>query len=163
MSVETSNLVDGPALARARAELGTGFARILGYFREDGIKSLTTLEEAVRKGNAVAMVIPAHTLKGEARQFGALALATLAEKIEDRARLCIEHHDSPEAAIEDVVALRPLLLQTLALLEREAGMSVAAVPVAVTPPVSAPAAPVFAPSPLPGRPRGPGGFGRKIG
>lgn len=161
MSVEASNLVDGPALARARAELGAGFARILGYFREDGIKSLTTLEEAVRKANAVAMVIPAHTLKGEARQFGALALATLAEKIEDHARLCIEHHDSPEGAIEDVVALRPLLLQTLALLEREAGVTVATAPVAVTPP--APAAPTFVPPSAAMRPRGPGGFGRKIG
>ena len=158
MSVETSNLVDGPALARAKAELGTDFARILGYFREDGIKSLTALEEAVRKANAVAMVIPAHTLKGEARQFGALALATIAEKIEDHARLCIEHHDSPEGAIEDVVALRPVLLQTLALLEREAGVTLAAVPVAVTPP--APVAPAFVP---PMRPRSPGGFGRKIG
>lgn len=158
MSLETSNLVDGEALARARAELGTGFARILGYFREDGIKSLTTLEEAVRKANAVAMVIPAHTLKGEARQFGALALATLAEKIEDHARHCIEHHDSPERAIEDVVALRPLLLQTLALLEREAGVTVVAAP-AVAP---APVAPAFVRSPLPGRPRTSGGFGRKV-
>jgi HPt (histidine-containing phosphotransfer) domain-containing protein len=162
VSVETSNLVDGPALARAKAELGTGFARILGYFREDGIKSLTALEEAVRKANAVAMVIPAHTLKGEARQFGALALATLAEKIEDRARLCIEHHDSPEAAIEDVVALRPVLLQTLALLEREAGVTPVAMPPATVMP-AAPVAPAFVPPPLPGRPRGPGGFGRKIG
>ncbi|MEH3103401.1 MAG: Hpt domain-containing protein [Sphingomonas phyllosphaerae] len=160
MSVETSKLVDDLALARARAELGTGFARILGYFREDGIKSLTTLEEAVRKSNAVAMVIPAHTLKGEAQQFGALALAALAEKIETYARLCIEHHDAPDRAIEDVVALRPLLLQTLALLEREAGVTVAATPVAVTPPSVAPA---FVPPPLAGRPRTPGGFGRKIG
>jgi HPt (histidine-containing phosphotransfer) domain-containing protein len=157
VSVETSNLVDGPALARARAELGTGFARILGYFREDGMKSLSALEEAVRKGNAVAMVIPAHTLKGEARQFGATALADLAEKIEDHARSCIEHHDSPEGAIEDVVALRPVLLQTLGWLEREAGVVAAVAPV----PAAAPAfAPVAHPLPLP---RGPGGFGRKTG
>jgi HPt (histidine-containing phosphotransfer) domain-containing protein len=161
VSVETSKLVDDLALARARAELGTGFARILGYFREDGIKSLTTLEEAVRKSNAVAMVIPAHTLKGEAQQFGALALAALSEKIENYARLCIEHHDAPDGAIKDVVALRPVLLQTLALLEREAGVAVAAPPAAVTPP--APVAPTFAPPPLAGRPRAPGGFGRKIG
>ncbi|MEG8040535.1 Hpt domain-containing protein [Sphingomonas sp. LR60] len=160
MSVETSKLVDDLALARARAELGTGFARILGYFREDGIKSLTTLEEAVRKSNAVAMVIPAHTLKGEAQQFGALALAAIAEKIENYARLCIEHHDAPDGAIKDVVALRPVLLQTLALLEREAGVAVTPPP-AVTPP--APVAPAFTPPPLAGRPRAPGGFGRKIG
>jgi HPt (histidine-containing phosphotransfer) domain-containing protein len=155
--LETSNLVDGQALARARAELGTGFARILGYFREDGVKSLSALEEAMRKGNAVAMVIPAHTLKGEARQFGATALADLAEKIEDHARSCIEHHDSPEGAIEDVVALRPVLLQTLAFLERESGA--AAQPVPVLTPIATPAsAPVPHTQPLP---RGPGGFGRK--
>ena len=157
MSLESSNLVDGQALARARAELGTGFARILGYFREDGIKSLSALEEAMRKGNAVAMVIPAHTLKGEARQFGATALADLAEKIEDHARLCIEHHDSPEGAIEDVVALRPVLLQTLAFLERDDGAGAPPVPVSM--PMATPAsAPVPHPQPLS---RGPGGFGRK--
>lgn len=152
MSVEASNLIDGPALARAHAELGAGFARILGYFREDGVKSLSALEDAVRKGNAVAMVIPAHTLKGEAHQFGAIALATLAEKIETEARGCIERHDSPEHVIEDVVALRPLFLRTLALLERD----VAAVPVAppVVPSVPIPVAPGL---------RRPGGFGRKIG
>ncbi len=163
MAVETSNLVDGPTLARARAELGTGFARILGYFREDGIKSLCALEEAVRRDNAVAMVIPAHTLKGEARQFGADALATLAEKIEDHARSCIEHHDSPQDAIEDVVALRPVLLQTLALLERDvapmAGVT-AAVVAAPTSAVMAPPLPLPLPLPLP---RARGGFGRKSG
>ena len=159
MSVETSKLVDEGALMKARAELGTGFARILGYFREDGIKSLSALEEAVRKGNAVAMVIPAHTLKGEARQFGAFALGELAEKIEDHARLCIEHRDSPEAAIEDVVALRPLLLQTLALLERDPVAVSAPMPTAAPPAAAAPM-----PRPvMPVRPRGPGGFGRKQG
>jgi HPt (histidine-containing phosphotransfer) domain-containing protein len=114
---ETVELVDRMALARARAELGTGFARILGYFREDGVKSLSAIEDAMRKGQAAAMVIPAHTLKGEASQFGANRLALLAETIEDHARTCVEHHESPQDAIEDVVALRPLFLRTLALLE----------------------------------------------
>lgn len=160
MSVETNNLVDEAALAKAHAELGADFVRILGYFREDGIKSLSALEEAVRKDNAVAMVIPAHTLKGEARQFGAFALAALAEKIEDHARLCIEHRDSPEAAIEDVVALRPLLLQTLALLERDpvAVAAPASLPVAAPPPAAAVVRPL-----IPIRARGPVGFGRKQG
>ena len=136
MSFEADNLVDATALARARAELGGDFARILGYFREDGIKSLAALEDAVRRNNAAAMVIPAHTLKGEARQFGANVLAALAEKIEDHARGCVERHDSPQDAIKDVVALRALLLRSLALLERDSD-----------------AAPV---------PRRPGGFGRRI-
>jgi len=62
----------------------------------------------------------AHTLKGEARQFGADPLATLAEKIENFARQCVEHHESPRDAIADVVALRPLFLRTLTELERHA-------------------------------------------
>ena len=120
MSFEGGILVDRQALTKAQAELGAGFVRILGYFREDGIKSLGALEDAVRKDNAAAMVIPAHTLKGEARQFGADPLATLAEKIENFARQCVEHHESPRDAIADVVALRPLFLRTLTELERHA-------------------------------------------
>jgi HPt (histidine-containing phosphotransfer) domain-containing protein len=120
VSFEGGILVDRVALNRARAELGAGYVRILGYFREDGVKSLSALEDAVRAGNAAAMVIPAHTLKGEARQFGAEPLAALAEKIENHARLCVEHRESPEAAIPDVVGLRPLFEQTLTFLETDA-------------------------------------------
>ncbi len=36
LSFEGSTLVDWPAFFATRAELGTGFVRILGYFREDG-------------------------------------------------------------------------------------------------------------------------------
>ena len=78
MSFETAILVDRGLLSRARAELGADFVRILDYFKEDGIKSLAAIEDAVRAGNAAAMVMPAHTLKGEARQFGAGALSDLA-------------------------------------------------------------------------------------
>lgn len=119
MSFEGGILVDRETYARARAELGTDFVRILGYFREDGVKSLDAIEAAMRAQQAAAMVLPAHTLKGEARQFGAEPLAALAEKIEDHARGCVERHDTPDAAIEDVVALRPLFDATLALLERD--------------------------------------------
>ncbi|MEE2916149.1 MAG: Hpt domain-containing protein, partial [Pseudomonadota bacterium] len=45
MSFEGGILVDRQALAKAQAELGAGFVRILGYFREDGIKSLGALED----------------------------------------------------------------------------------------------------------------------
>ena len=120
MSFEGGILVDRIAYQRARTELGAAFVRLLGYLREDGVKALTALEEALRADNAAAMVIPAHTLKGEARQFGASPLAALAEKIEDHARACIERRDSPSGAIEDVVALRPLFERTLELLERDA-------------------------------------------
>lgn len=120
MSFEGSTLVDWSAFSKARAELGAGFVRILGYFREDGVKSVAAIEAAMRAQNAAAMVIPAHTLKGEARQFGALPLADLAEAIEVIARDCVEKRDTPEMALEDVVKLGPLFQQTLTLLEREA-------------------------------------------
>ena len=120
MSFEGSTLIDWPAYAKARAELGAGFVRILSYFREDGVKSVAAIEAAVRAGSAAAIVIPAHTLKGEARQFGAEPLAALAEAIETMARDCVERREAPEQTIADVVQLRPLFEQTLALLEREA-------------------------------------------
>jgi len=120
VSFEGSTLVDWPAYAAARAELGAGFVRILGYFREDGVKSVAAVEAAMRAGTAAAMVIPSHTLKGEARQFGAVPLADLAERIEEIARDCVEQQDTPDEALELVARLRPLFDQTLTLLEREA-------------------------------------------
>ncbi|GAA0733796.1 Hpt domain-containing protein [Sphingomonas japonica] len=113
-------LIDWSAYAQARAELGANFVRILGYFREDGIKSVSAIETAMRGGIAAGLVIPAHTLKGESRQFGAEILADLAETIETIARTCVENHDQPDEALEHVVALRPLFLETLTQLEREA-------------------------------------------
>lgn len=136
MSFDGGILIDREALGKARHELGTAFPRILGYLREDGVKSLAAIEEAMRALDASALVIPAHTLKGEARQFGALPLAALAEKIEMHARACIEHRDTPDEVIEDVVTLRPLFEATMTLLERE-----------VAPPAI----------------RRTGGFGRKVG
>ena len=120
MSVDDGSLVDWAAFQQSRSELGAGFVRILGYFREDGVKSVGAIEAAMRAKNAAAMVIPAHTLKGEARQFGAEPLAALAEKIESIARDCVEMQDTPEEALEHVVQLRPVFTRTLELLEREA-------------------------------------------
>nr|WP_201781348.1 Hpt domain-containing protein [Sphingomonas sp. Leaf357] len=125
VSFEGSTLVDWAAYQRSRSELGAGFVRILGYFREDGVKSVAAIETAMRANNAAALVIPAHTLKGEARQFGAEPLGMLAETIETIARDCVENHDTPEEALEHVVQLSPLFQQTLALLEREANPLVA--------------------------------------
>jgi HPt (histidine-containing phosphotransfer) domain-containing protein len=130
VSFEGSTLVNWANYQRARSELGAGFVRILGYFREDGAKSVDAIEAAMRSLNAAALVIPAHTLKGEAAQFGAEPLCALAEQIEDIARNCVEAQDTPEQALEHVVALRPLFNQTLALLEREANPLVARRPVA---------------------------------
>jgi HPt (histidine-containing phosphotransfer) domain-containing protein len=114
------SLVNWDAFSAARAELGANLVRILGYFREDGIKSVSAIEEAMRARNAAAMVMPAHTLKGESRQFGADPLGALAEAIEEIARDCVENRDEPTEALERVVRLRPLFQETLELLEREA-------------------------------------------
>ena len=120
MTDETTELLDYEALRRARGELGAAFVRILGYFREDGAKSVGEVEDAMRRQDAAAMVIPAHTLKGEAHQFGAEPLALLAEIIEEGARRCVETRVEPDELLQEVVKLRPLFRQTLALLEREA-------------------------------------------
>lgn len=120
MPDDNENLVDWRLFQRSRAELGAGFVRILGYFREDGVKSVAAIESAMRDSSAVALVLPAHTLKGEARQFGAEPLAALAEKIEMVGRHCVENHDQPDEVLPEVAALRPMFERTLALLEREA-------------------------------------------
>lgn len=114
-----AELVDWGVFARVRAELGSGFVRILGYFREDGIKSVNAIEQAIRERSAAALVLPAHTLKGEARQFGAEPLAALAEEIETTARRCVETRETPDELIERVVELRPLFDATLRLFDRE--------------------------------------------
>nr|WP_029623982.1 Hpt domain-containing protein [Sphingomonas sp. PAMC 26617] len=119
MSLDDRDLIDWVAFAKARSELGTGFVRILGYFREDGVKSVAAIEAAMRAQNAAALVIPAHTLKGEARQFGAEPLGALAEKIEVVARDCVESRDTPDEAIAEVAALRGLFQRTLTILEAE--------------------------------------------
>ena len=120
MSFEGSTLINWVAFTKARTELGAGFVRILGYFREDGVKSVAAIDAAMRAGSAAQMIIPAHTLKGEARQFGAEPLADLAEAIEEIARDCVETRDTPDDALLHVARLRPLFNDTLALLEREA-------------------------------------------
>lgn len=116
---DTNDIIDWVAFQTARTELGGDFIRILGYFREDGEKSVNAIEAAVRANNSVAIVMPAHTLKGEARQFGAEALGDVAEIIETHARQCIEWGHTPEGAIEHVVKLRPLFTQTLEAFDKE--------------------------------------------
>lgn len=112
-------VIDWKAFAKARGELGTGFVRILGYFREDGVKSVATIEAAMHARNTSALVLPAHTLKSEARQFGAEPLGDAAEEIEFTARRCIETHRFPDEIVAQVVELRRLFDATNALMERE--------------------------------------------
>ena len=112
------DIVDWVHFEKSRSELGPGFIRILGYFNEDGAKSVAQIEAAMREQNTVALVIPAHTLKGEARQFGAEPLAAKAELIEQVARSCIESHRFPDELIPDVVELRRLWTETSELFEK---------------------------------------------
>jgi histidine phosphotransfer protein HptB len=118
LSDEPSNTVDWAHFERSRTELGPGFIRILSYFREDGEKSISQIEQAMREENTVALVLPAHTIKGESRQLGAEPLAKVAELIESTARLCVETHRFPDELVKDVVELRRLFQQSIALFEK---------------------------------------------
>ena len=115
---EDADIVDWVHFEKSRAELGSGFIRIRGYYREDGAKSIAAIETAMRERNTVALVIPAHTLKGESRQFGAGPVADVAEKIEDLARSSIETHSFPDELIPDVVELRRLFNQTIDMFDK---------------------------------------------
>lgn len=139
MSDDRSDIVDWALFEKNRTELGPGFIRIISYFREDGAKSVAQIETAMREQNTTALVLPAHTIKGESRQLGAEPLAAIAELIETTARLCIETHRFPDELVPDVVELRKLFNDTAELFEK-------------------------ATNPLLTRgPQGPTGFGRKAG
>lgn len=120
MAVDEAELIDWNVFCRARSELGAGFARILGYFQEDGEKAVARIEEAMHRRDAAGLVLPAHTMKSEARQFGADPLGELAEEIEFAARRFVEMRTSPEELVPHVARLRPLYLRTIELLEAEA-------------------------------------------
>ena len=115
---EKPDIVDWTLFEKNRKELGPGFIRIISYFREDGAKSLAQIEQAMREENTTALVIPAHTIKGEARQLGAAPLAAMAELIETTARLCIETHRFPDELVPEVVQLRKLFSQTVDLFDK---------------------------------------------
>lgn len=131
-----SDIIDWVHFEKSRSELGPGFIRILSYFREDGAKSIAAIEQAMHEQNTVALVIPAHTLKGESRQFGAEPLAAVAELIEQTARFCIETHRFPDELVPEVVELRRLWNRTIEFFDK-------------------------ATNPLQSRAGSPGGFGRK--
>jgi HPt (histidine-containing phosphotransfer) domain-containing protein len=116
---ETDGLIDWTVFGETRTLLGAGFMRILGYFREDGTKSVAAIEEAMRLKDSAKLVIPAHTLKGEAWQFGGHRLALLAEEIEVAARHYVEIRIDPSELVEKVVRLRPMFEATLLALESE--------------------------------------------
>ena len=135
-----SPVIDQEKLDTLRNELGVHFPRILSYFAEDGVKSVEAIEDAVRARDAVALVRPAHTLKGESLQFGAEALGFAAEHVEKAARAAIEARTFPLDIVDYSVRLRPLFEEALVALQSAAKAVV-----------------------IPALPRRQAGFGRKVG
>jgi histidine phosphotransfer protein HptB len=119
MSQSVDAIVDWERFAQARTQLGSNFLRVVGYFREDGAKSIKAIEEAMRSRAAMGMIAPADLLKTDALQIGALSVAELAEDIEFAARDCVEWHQSPDVLLEPIMSLRALFDDTLRQLERE--------------------------------------------
>lgn len=120
--------INPDTLHALRSELGEHFVRILGYFAEDGIKSVQAIEDAVAKRDPVALVRPAHTLKGESLQFGAEALGYAAEKIEMAARAGVEAHAFPLDMVDFSWKMRPLFEEALTALQQAAAPKPAAAP-----------------------------------
>jgi histidine phosphotransfer protein HptB len=116
---DSDAIVDWGKFSQMRAELGANFVRILGYFLEDGEKAVSRIEEAMHSRDIAAIVLPAHTMKSEARQFGAEPLADLAEQIEFAGRRALESHLFPDEIVPQVARLRPLYSRTIGLLEEE--------------------------------------------
>ena len=137
MADEARDIVDWAYFEKSRTELGSGFIRILNYFKEDGVKSIAQIEAAMREQNTTALVLPAHTLKGESRQLGAEPVAVIAELIEQTARVCVETHRFPDELVPQVVELRRLFNETIELFDK-------------------------ATNPLVSRAPASGGFGRKV-
>lgn len=125
MEDAAGTLVDWAEFARIRTQLGADFVRILGYFREDGEKSVSRIEQAMHRRDAAALVLPAHTMKTEARQFGAAPLGELAEEIEHAGRRALESRLFPDDVLPQVARLRPLYLETMEQLEAETNPLVA--------------------------------------
>ena len=130
MTNDPDGLIDWKAFGETRNLLGAGFVRILGYFLEDGTKSVAAIEEAMRLKDSAKLVMPAHTLKGEAWQFGANRLALLAEEIEVAARHYVEIQIDPSELVEKVGHLRPTFEATVSALEAETSPLVERRPVA---------------------------------
>lgn len=102
-----------------RTLMGPRLITTIAYFRQDGEGSVRAIETAQRTGDASGMIVPAHTLKTEAKQLGAEELGDLCMRIEQGARRCVEIHEGPEELLVSVAKLRPLFRETLAIFERE--------------------------------------------
>ena len=125
MDEDSSGLIDWVIFSQMRSELGASFVRILTYFREDGEKAVSKIEEAMHRRDSAALVTPAHTMKSEARQFGAEPLGELAEEIEFAGRRAVESGLFCDHILPQVAKLRSVYSQTIDLLEVETNPLVA--------------------------------------
>jgi len=126
MAQAGNGVVNWTTFDQTRALIGADFPKILGYYRDDAAKCVVAVEQAYKLRDAVAMVRPAHTLKGDSLQFGGEGIGRLAELIEHSARRCVEEHRAPESLDVEILRLRPLLIETLAQFEKELAKSAAA-------------------------------------
>ena len=126
MAQSGNGVVNWTTFGQTRALIGNDFAQILSYYRDDAAKNVVAVEQAYKLRDAVSMVRPAHTLKGDSLQFGGEAIGRLAEHIEHSARRCVEEHSAPDSLDAEILRLRPLLIETLAQFEKELKNSAAA-------------------------------------
>jgi hypothetical protein len=120
MTYPAEMLIDWGVFETTRASLGPHFHRVFGYLREDGARSVSFIEKAIRETNAAQLILPANCIAGEALHFGARRLAMLAGQIEDSARDYVELRLSPVDLVAEIARLRPLFNETMAALSRAA-------------------------------------------
>jgi histidine phosphotransfer protein HptB len=125
MAQTSNDVVNWTTFGQTRSLIGNDFPKILGYYRDDAAKCVVAVEQAYKLRDAVSMVRPAHTLKGDSYQFGGVAIGKLAELIEHSARRCVEEQNAPDRLDAEILQLRPLLIETLAQFERELAKSAA--------------------------------------
>ncbi|WP_341214073.1 Hpt domain-containing protein [uncultured Limimaricola sp.] len=82
------DVIDPSALERLLAAIGgdpEDLEELLGDFQHEGPRTLSQMQSAARAGDRDALRISAHSLKSNARDFGAVALATACEGTEHAA------------------------------------------------------------------------------
>lgn len=107
-------LINDSEFAHAQDQLGAAFPMIVDIFAEEAEKSVGMLARAMAALDAAGMIIPAHSIKGEARQFGARLLAELAERIEAGARQCVSQGREPVELDLPVRQIAQTLTQSVA-------------------------------------------------
>jgi signal transduction histidine kinase/DNA-binding response OmpR family regulator len=98
--------INETVFAEIKSALGNKFLTVLGYYMEDAETYLDSIEKAVRHNDPRAAIQPAHTLKSSSRQFGAMTVAELAERIENSARA--RDNGTGNEVIELAALVKPL-------------------------------------------------------